>query len=399
MCGPISRWNRRTALSVHCSLYWFVRRWCLTRKRIVWRSSRANANRCATLSNMRAPTSAWPWKCTPSGVNVRVGTLPMSCSSAAQRTSGRRTVCSHDLLGVRPDVLVLAAGLLDEVDRRLELGEQHAQDAAPACSHSSAASTSRPISICSIAAAQARLVGVREPRRRARARRAVTRRAACGPRSAIAPAISTSTTGSASTSAAHAVGCRHGRRTSGRARLPRPSVPARLVRTVLQARRTCKVVSQKRQLPDGRASRCPASRGSTTSSTRSPRRSSTFCGRSRAASVALHDVAEASPPLARFPRRRVRTLWQVGLPACDSAVAIRKRLWGKIDDDDEASPDRCLRLGRRRAHRRAGASSSAARRGHRLPRRHGARALRQARARAPSRSTRWPASGSCSTAA
>jgi hypothetical protein len=35
----------------------------------------------------------------------------------------------HDLLGVRPDVLVLAAGLLDEVDGGLELGEEDRQDA------------------------------------------------------------------------------------------------------------------------------------------------------------------------------------------------------------------------------------------------------------------------------
>ena len=92
-CGSISRWNRRTALSVQAWLYWFERRWWRIRKRTARRASRSNTSRCVTLSNMRAPTSAWPWKCTPSGVNVRVGTLPMSWSSAAQRTSGRRTDC------------------------------------------------------------------------------------------------------------------------------------------------------------------------------------------------------------------------------------------------------------------------------------------------------------------
>ena len=129
MCGPISRWNRRTALSVHCSLYWFVRRWCLTRKRIVWRSSRANANRaCDLVEHPRADL----------GVTVEV--------HAVGRERARRDLADvveqrgpaheraphrlpHDLLGVRPDVLVLASGLLDEIDGRLELGEQHAQDA------------------------------------------------------------------------------------------------------------------------------------------------------------------------------------------------------------------------------------------------------------------------------
>jgi hypothetical protein len=48
------------------------------------------------------------------------------CGPADERATHRLL---DDLLRVRPDVLVLAARLLDEIDRRLELGEQHAQDA------------------------------------------------------------------------------------------------------------------------------------------------------------------------------------------------------------------------------------------------------------------------------
>ena len=63
------------------------------RKRTLRVISRSNGRRRQTLSNMRAPTSAWPWKWTPSRVKVRVGTLPMSWRSAAQRTAGRGTAC------------------------------------------------------------------------------------------------------------------------------------------------------------------------------------------------------------------------------------------------------------------------------------------------------------------
>jgi hypothetical protein len=50
-------------------------------------------------SNIDAPTSACPKKCTsPLGSMRRVFTLPMSCSSAAHRTSVRGTACSTTCL-------------------------------------------------------------------------------------------------------------------------------------------------------------------------------------------------------------------------------------------------------------------------------------------------------------
>ena len=77
---------------------------------------------------MRAPTSAWRWKVTrPSGSITRVGTLPMSCSRADQRTSGLWRRLPHHLLGVLPDVLVAAPGLLREIDGGVQLGQERGQ--------------------------------------------------------------------------------------------------------------------------------------------------------------------------------------------------------------------------------------------------------------------------------
>ena len=60
---------------------------------------------------------------------TRVFTLPMSCSSADQRTIGLGHRLQHHLLGVLPDVLVPAPALLREVDGRVELGQHRPQHA------------------------------------------------------------------------------------------------------------------------------------------------------------------------------------------------------------------------------------------------------------------------------
>ena len=275
MCANISRWNRRTALSVHCSLYWLVRRWCLIKNRMVWRSSRLNANRAWILSNIRAPTSAWPWKWTPSSVNVRVGTLPMSCSSAAQRTSGRPTVCrttclvwAQTSLCIRPLSWTRSTVASSSGNKRPRIRVS--------CSHSSAASTSRPISMCSTAA-RSRCLSASASRAACSAASSVT--ASGGgrpPASAIAPAISSATIGSASTRGRN----RSATFVSAVAVMGGRAIYHELVQVVLVARVACKVESLNGNCR-WRSEASRGSAGSTLSSTTNLRLFYSLSGRSR----------------------------------------------------------------------------------------------------------------------
>ena len=119
---------------------------------------------------------------------------------------------------------------------------------------------------------------------------------------------------------------------------------------------------------------------------RSPRRSSIFCGRSRAVNRRC-DSSRKRRAASAFSLAKRESVWQVGLPDV-TARRNPETSWGKIDDDDEASPDRCVRLRRRGTDRRAGSSHE------RCPVRTSSTSatprafLMEVRARAPSSSTR-----------
>ena len=78
---------------------------------------------------MRAPTSAWPKKCTsPSGEIERVCTLPMSWNSASPAHLEARHALAHDLLGVLPHVLVAPLAVA-EADHGFDLGQERVERA------------------------------------------------------------------------------------------------------------------------------------------------------------------------------------------------------------------------------------------------------------------------------
>ena len=190
----------------------------------------------------------------------------------------------HDLLRVCPHVLVLAPGLLHEIHRGLELGKQHAHD--PALLHPFERSVDVvPHERLLDGNAQAGLVGLLEPWRvlLSYSGDAVGRCPAFGRNR---PSDLDHDDGIGLDEAANAVRCALLGRHAGDTPNTDYLLDEQLVPIVLKARAPCRVV-----LPSTifrkPSSRCPASRDFTPGSPRSPRPSSTFCGRSKAATCVV----------------------------------------------------------------------------------------------------------------